>query len=1359
MKRKLSSLISLFVVLALLPAFVPGGATPTTAQAQPAALAPDRAQAAKALRSSPVMFIENVGQFDERARFQVRGAQATVHLTTDAENVELVGQIGGGTAAVAVQSSYAYIGVGPRVEVLDVSDASNPILVGRTDVLPGSVSSIAVAGNTAYVTTGNSGLCIFDIANPESPVAIGRYDTPGQAYDVVLAGSQAYIADGTAGLHVVNVADPQHPTGTGHCDTPGRAYDVAVVGGYAYVADDEAGLRIIDISDAQEPVDVGSYQTQGQAWGVDVQGALAYIAEPYIGFDSGLRIVSVADPQAPREVGFLATPWWARDVVVVGSLAYMANGDAGLRIIDVADPENPRLVAYCMTGKEASDVEVLGGIAYVADGGLRIVNVVNPAYPISVGGFGAPGSAWDVEVRDNTAYYASGLDGGLEVVDVSDPDSPVAVGHWDAPQYSESVAVQGDHAYIATRHRGLRVISIVDSANPVEVGYCDTPGAGWSVAVSGTYAYFGDGPMTSGGEPIPDSLRIISIADPVAPVEVGFLEGAFKIPWNVSIHGSHAYVADYDLVIIDVSDPTHPSVVSHLTTPGSAYDVAIQGAIAYVADGSEGLRLVDISDATWPREISYYDTPGIARGVTVSGEYAYIADGEAGLHVVNVADPAHLASAGFYDSPGWAFRVAVSDDYLHVADGGGGLLILRFTGGPEPTYSVSGRVTDATGNPIPSVTISDGAGHTATTDSNGDYTLSGLAAGTYTITPSKSGYTFSPPSRTVSVPPDATGKDFEGSSISTLPTVTTLPPSEPTLTSATLNGTVNPNGLETNAWFEWGIDPNLTVYTPTSSLPVGSETESVAMTATLPISIGVPYYYRVAAQNAAGLARDENITRTLVLLGNDPTDGKDPYWNRYDRLIHFYAHAQDLPATIVKAIIAHESGGLGTNNCNPSTGRCNPNSQERPDRAFLYEPIGVDEQYVQKKSSAYSQYRLPLYPPPSGNYPYNPYWGLPVQIISGTTNLDMICYVCSYKKTDACATWRELCNKENWWSERYDSSKKTYYQQLWGLTHPGGTPTEQFVAQYRLASSYGLGQLLYWFHHDRINDQAPEVFYDPEANIRAMIGYLDNRRQVCAPRLGRDDLDLQAWKPTVQAYNSNTCSYSYPGFWSGVQLHFPLTQPALAPEDFDASQILSPTLPAGLMAVEAASAFPSPGEYEVDRLVADVKGTGQLQLVTLYAVVSNPAIGVDYGKLKVFSDEAGSTVEWESPPMEGVLAAGVVFTDRVPGGGAPIIGAMWGAGAHGSRLYPFRWDGQTFLSIWAVGPDEERTFGFFGDAGVGIVEGQVWVGGRDGAQPLSVFHVATYEWEASTQTFDWVGEEVISNATYGLYLPLILHNR
>jgi len=78
----------------------------------------------------------------------------------------------------------------------------------------------------------------------------------------------------------------------------------------------------------------------------------------------------------------------------------------------------------------------------------------------------------------------------------------------------------------------------------------------------------------------------------------------------------------------------------------------------------------------------------------------------------------------------------------------------------EPTHSISGQVTDGSGNPLSAAVISDDAGNTTTTGSDGTYLLDNLPAGTYTLTPSKTGYTFSPISRIAGIPPDATGQDF-----------------------------------------------------------------------------------------------------------------------------------------------------------------------------------------------------------------------------------------------------------------------------------------------------------------------------------------------------------------------------------------------------------------------------------------------------------------------------------------------------------------------------------------------------------------------------------------------------------------------
>ena len=50
------------------------------------------------------------------------------------------------------------------------------------------------------------------------------------------------------------------------------------------------------------------------------------------------------------------------------------------------------------------------------------------------------------------------------------------------------------------------------------------------------------------------------------------------------------------LHIIDVSDPSSPTNVGQLNTPGFAFDVAVADNHAYVADGQPGLRIFDVSD-------------------------------------------------------------------------------------------------------------------------------------------------------------------------------------------------------------------------------------------------------------------------------------------------------------------------------------------------------------------------------------------------------------------------------------------------------------------------------------------------------------------------------------------------------------------------------------------------------------------------------------------------------------------------------------------------------------------------------------------------------------------------------------------
>src|SRR5436309_3277955 len=70
---------------------------------------------------------------------------------------------------------------------------------------------------------------------------------------------------------------------------------------------------------------------------------------------------------------------------------------------------------------------------------------------------------------------------------------------------------------------------------------------------------------------------------------------------------------------------------------------------------------------------------------------------------------------------------------------------------PPQTYNISGTISPVAGGSGATVTLSGAAGATTIANSSGIYTFSGLGNGTYTVTPSNAGYTFSPVNQNVPI--------------------------------------------------------------------------------------------------------------------------------------------------------------------------------------------------------------------------------------------------------------------------------------------------------------------------------------------------------------------------------------------------------------------------------------------------------------------------------------------------------------------------------------------------------------------------------------------------------------------------------
>jgi len=290
-------------------------------------------------------------------------------------------------------------------------------------------------------------------------------------------------------------------------------------------------------------------------------------------------------------------PGLMRYFTIAGNYAYIGGSLEGLYIVDISDSYNPILVSNCDTpgGEEgAFDVDVSGNYAYVSDctAGLQVIDISDPYAPIIVSNFATPGIAIEVTVDSNYAYVVG--DYGLQIIDISNPLNPVLAGFYDEAITSSGVDVKGNYVYLIDYFAGLFILDATDPANLVLLGNYN------------------------------DSLTDCCLEE-------------------ITVSGDYAYIASHfisaNLLIIDVSDPSNPSLVASDNQPGAlAVSIHLNG--NYIFEGDIGLKSVlvyDVIDPANPQLVLGYETPGVGYGVYRDGNLFYLCD-EISFSVLRFAD-------------------------------------------------------------------------------------------------------------------------------------------------------------------------------------------------------------------------------------------------------------------------------------------------------------------------------------------------------------------------------------------------------------------------------------------------------------------------------------------------------------------------------------------------------------------------------------------------------------------------------------------------------------------------------------------------------------------------------------------------
>lgn len=227
----------------------------------------------------------------------------------------------------------------------------------------------------------------------------------------------------------------------------------------------------------------------------------------------------------------------------------------------------------------------------------------------------------EIEIVDDLLYAAG--HGKFRVFSLTEPVTPTLlaelhVGTW----YPSDLKIYGDIAVT----NDVLIFDISDPSAPAILGHIKTQ-FGSTVEVEDNYIYV----MGS------RYLEIIDITDPRKPTHTATLD-LFQTHKGISMGkvGDHLVISANDarstVLIVDVSDPSVPTIAERIENSALLRDIVFEGSISYILckdyrTFTYRLCIYDFSDPLVPIRITDHELARAANALTIKNGYIYVAEG------------------------------------------------------------------------------------------------------------------------------------------------------------------------------------------------------------------------------------------------------------------------------------------------------------------------------------------------------------------------------------------------------------------------------------------------------------------------------------------------------------------------------------------------------------------------------------------------------------------------------------------------------------------------------------------------------------------------------------------------------------
>lgn len=257
--------------------------------------------------------------------------------------------------------------------------------------------------------------------------------------------------------------------------------------------------------------------------------------------------------------------------------------------------------------------------------------------------------------------------------------------------WTQSV-LRGGEVSLVSRLTNWLVESLVgDWSNPVVQSDLNLSGTGngWKIAVSGNYAHI----VRSNSSP---DYVIVDVSNPALPLVVSnnFVPGGAR---DIEVSGNYAYIATTDnseeIVVYDVTVPALPVEVDSLNLSGNtnAYALDLVGNVLHVVRQGSSIQYLTI-DVSNPLNISVLDSvnaSGSSRDIEVVDDFAFIGGNSnvVELEIFDVSNSSNIQYEDGYNLSGNADvdSLEVYDDILVLGRSNGEVYIVDISDISSPS--------------------------------------------------------------------------------------------------------------------------------------------------------------------------------------------------------------------------------------------------------------------------------------------------------------------------------------------------------------------------------------------------------------------------------------------------------------------------------------------------------------------------------------------------------------------------------------------------------------------------------------------------------------------------------------------------